>query len=161
METLLVAGSLYLIVIAIILTIKPSFMFTEEGVWKEFGIGRNPKTHTWMPFWFFAILTALVSYILAVLLLRFRVDTSNTASTTASAPAPVEVNKSGKSITKTPEIIDEVVEVNAEDFEPPVMKPRRRTPRVDLPDGYYMLNQQATDAAGGIPKYIYLGKGLD
>jgi hypothetical protein len=112
-----------------------------------------------MPFWCFAILTALVSYILAVLLLRFRVDTSNTTSTAASTP--VEVNKTGKSASKMPEIIDEVVEVNAEDFEPPVLKPRRRTPRVDLPDGYYMLNQQATDAAGGIPKYIYLGKGLD
>ena len=158
METLLVAGSFYLIVIAIILTIKPSFMFTEDGYWKEFGIGRNPKTHTWMPFWFFAILTALVSYILAILLLRFRTDTSNTSIVSST----IEVKKqSVLSNNKKPEILDEVVEVNAEDFEPPIIKPRRRTPRVDLPDGYYMLNQQATDAAGGIPKYIYLGKELE
>jgi hypothetical protein len=159
METLLVAGSFYLIVIAIILTIKPSFMFTEDGYWKEFGIGRNPKTHTWMPFWFFAILTALVSYILAILLLRFRTDTSTT--NIASTTPQVEVKKTVSVKAKSPEILDEVVEVNAEDFEPPVVKPRRRTPRVDLPDGYYMLNQQATDAAGGIPKYIYLGKDME
>ncbi len=43
-------------------------MFTQDGIWKEFGIGRNPETHTWMPFWLFCILWALLSYLLTVLL---------------------------------------------------------------------------------------------
>jgi hypothetical protein len=48
--------------------LRPSLMFTPDGIWKEFGIGRNPETHTWMPFWLFCILWALVSYITIVLL---------------------------------------------------------------------------------------------
>ena len=43
-------------------------MFTPDGIWKEFGIGRSPETHTWMPFWLFCILWALVSYITIVML---------------------------------------------------------------------------------------------
>ena len=69
LEHLVIAGLLYLSGIAVMLTIKPRFMFTEEGVWKEFGIGRNPATHTWMPFWLFAILWALVCYILVTIAL--------------------------------------------------------------------------------------------
>ena len=43
-------------------------MFTPDGIWKEFGIGRNPETHTWMPFWLFCILWSLLSYLIIVLL---------------------------------------------------------------------------------------------
>ena len=77
MRRLLAAGILYLIVIAIILTIKPQFMFTDDGTWKEFGVGRNSNTHTWMPFWLFAILSALISYIVIILVFfMFNLDTS-------------------------------------------------------------------------------------
>jgi hypothetical protein len=37
---------------------------------------------------------------------------------------------------------------------------RARGRPTELPDGYYMLNSEATESAGGIPKYIFLGKGL-
>lgn len=145
MKQLLAAGILYLIVISIVLAIKPSLMFTSDGNWKEFGIGRNVNTHTWMPFWLFSILTALISYILVSLGFTLM----------ASEPTKTKANK----------IVDEVVEVNAEDFETPpapAPKPRRvRGKPMDLPDGYYMLNREATEAAGGIPKYIYLGKALE
>ena len=43
-------------------------MFREDGRWKEFGIGRDPKNFTYLPFWLFAILWAIVSYILISLL---------------------------------------------------------------------------------------------
>jgi hypothetical protein len=43
-------------------------MFTTDGIWKEFGIGRNTETHTWMPFWLFCILWALFSYLIVVLM---------------------------------------------------------------------------------------------
>jgi len=144
MEQLIIAGLLYLSVIAIVLTIKPSFMFTEDGVWKEFGIGRNPNTHTWLPFWLFAILWALISYILVTILLSFR------KSTPSLLPEEVAEN-------------DQLIELTNEDIMP--VKPskgraRARGRPTELPNGYYILNSEATDAAGGIPKYIFLGKGV-
>ena len=144
MEQLIIAGLLYLSVIAIVLTIKPSFMFTEDGVWKEFGIGRNPNTHTWLPFWLFAILWALISYILVTILLSFR------KSTPSLLPEEVPEN-------------DQLIELTNDDMAP--VKPskgraRARGRPTELPNGYYILNSEATDAAGGIPKYIFLGKGV-
>lgn len=68
MRLLIFSGVLYLVGVATILMLRPELMFTPDGIWKEFGIGRNPDTHTWMPFWLFCILWALVSYILVVLL---------------------------------------------------------------------------------------------
>jgi hypothetical protein len=149
MRRLLAAGIVYLIVIAIILTIKPAFMFTEDGTWKEFGIGRNPSTHTWMPFWLFAILSALVSYIGIILI--FYIFNLNGEDI---VPAPT-----GKSKRMT--VLDEVVDVEPEDVEIEVVKPKRRARAAkEMEEGYYVLNRAATEAAGGVPKYIYIGKGL-
>lgn len=68
MRLLIFSGVLYLIGVATVLFMRPALMFTPDGIWKEFGIGRSPDTHTWMPFWLFCILWALVSYIMIVLL---------------------------------------------------------------------------------------------
>ena len=68
MRRLLVAGIVYLTGMATILVIKPSFMFNSDGNWKEFGVGRNPATHTILPVWLFAVLWALLSYLIVSLL---------------------------------------------------------------------------------------------
>lgn len=68
MRLLIFSGVLYLVGVATILMLRPELMFTQDGIWKEFGIGRSPETHTWMPFWLFCILWALLSYILVVML---------------------------------------------------------------------------------------------
>ena len=68
MRLLIFSGIVYLIGVATVLMLRPPLMFTPDGVWKEFGIGRNPETHTWMPFWLFCILWSIVSYIVIVLL---------------------------------------------------------------------------------------------
>lgn len=62
MRILLISGLLYLLGIGILLAIKPSFMFTEEGGWKEFAVGGNPATSTPFPFWMFTIVWAIVSF---------------------------------------------------------------------------------------------------
>lgn len=158
MGRLLAAGILYLIGVAIVLTIKPETMFAEDGTWKEFGIGRNPNTHSWIPFWLFAVLWALVSYILVTVgfaIAGVKTDQSGfpvVSASPAKATAPVEV-------------IDDVVDVEVDDFDLPPIPPKSRGRRsrgipMDLPDGYYVLNTRATEAAGGIPKYVYLGRGL-
>jgi hypothetical protein len=162
MGRLLAAGILYLIGVAIVLTIKPDSMFAEDGSWKEFGIGRNPKTHSWIPFWLFAVLWALVSYILVT------VGFAMAGIQTQSSPFPTIASSSATAPVKEPakvEVIDDVLDVEADDFDlPPIPpKPRGRRSRgipMDLPDGYYVLNTRATEAAGGIPKYVYLGRGL-
>ena len=43
-------------------------MFTKDGGWKEFGLGRSKHKYTWMPFWLFAILWAVVSYIIVLVI---------------------------------------------------------------------------------------------
>jgi hypothetical protein len=145
MQKLLAAGLLYLSVIAIVLILKPRFMFTEAGNWKEFGIGRNPATHTWMPFWLFAVLWALISYTVVTILFAYQ-----------SGPA---------TSVKQPSlnVVNETLEIEPEELSPPVSTRRSRRARgtpTELPDGYYVLNTAATEAAGGVPKYVYLGKGL-
>lgn len=68
MKLLVVSGILYLAGVATVLALRPSLMFTQDGVWKEFGIGKNEDTHTWMPFWLFCILWSIFSYVLCVIL---------------------------------------------------------------------------------------------
>lgn len=147
MQQLLAAGLLYLSGIAILLVLKPRFMFTEAGNWKEFGIGRNPATHTWMPFWLFAVLWALVSYTLVTI--GFALRSAGPTSTPAKQPS---LN-----------VVHETLEIEPEELSPPPSTRRSRRARgtpTELPDGYYILNTAATEAAGGVPKYVYLGKGL-
>lgn len=68
MRRLIVAGLLYLTGIAVLLVIKPQFMFQDDGRWKEFGIGRDQSRFTYMPLWLFAILWAIVSYMIVFLI---------------------------------------------------------------------------------------------
>jgi hypothetical protein len=68
MRRLIVAGLLYLTGIAVVLVLKPQYMFREDGRWKEFGIGRDPKNFTYMPFWLFAIIWAIMAYVMMALL---------------------------------------------------------------------------------------------
>ena len=134
---LLAAGILYLVGVAIVLVLKPTIMFTEEGTWKEFGIGRNPNTHTLIPFWLFAILWALISYIVMSLVFGIYGMTK-------------QIEKRGRRRVpyESPDYESEV----------PVIPIRRGKPKV--PEGYYILNAEGTEEAGGVPKYIFLGKGL-
>jgi hypothetical protein len=103
-------------------------MFTDAGVWKEFGIGRNPATYTWMPFWLFCILWALFSYLLCVLLADSGI---------------------------LPGLWVSHVEVEAP--VPSASKPSRgpKASSTATP-GYYMLNTEGSGISG-VPKYIYIG----
>ena len=148
MRQFIAAGLVYLLGVAMVLVLKPTLMFTDEGDWKEFGIGRNVNTHTWMPFWFFAILWALTSYITVIIIFSVYL------------PQPQIINAKLKMPSAAPDTIDETVsnEFTPEEFEAP--KPRRsRGKSVNLPDGYYLKNNTVT-STGNVPKYIYLGKNL-
>lgn len=124
----LYAGLLYLAAIAVVLLLKPAFMFRPDGTWKEFGIGRNPKNYTPLPLWLYSIVAALVSYF-AVLLI------SQVAGSAAKNSRRNMIN------------IDEELVTN--------ISPKDVSP--ELTPGYYVLNKAASRAAG-IPKYVYIGK---
>jgi hypothetical protein len=121
MWTFLVAGIVYLFGIAIVLLIRPSYMFTPDGMWKEFGIEKGDE-YTLCPFWLFCIVWAFLSYTLVAML--------------------EGVGKNGGSSGNS-------YENNAGVNHP--------SGPVELPKGYYVLNNKASRLAG-VPKYVYLGE---
>jgi len=92
MKLLLYAGLLYLIGIAVVLVLQPPIMFREDGVWKEFGVGRASTRYTWMPFWLFSILWAVLSYMLMMLLASSNMLPGIQAYQELEA-APMEMNR--------------------------------------------------------------------
>lgn len=143
MKELLFGGLLYLAGAVIILMIKPRLMFTEEGNWKEFGIGRNPRTHTWMPFWLFCILWALVSYALISVFIR-AIGASEFNSMTNEEINLLETNKVRNRGLRASMTV------------PPANNNKRRSAFGDFEPGYYVLNQAATRRRG-LPQYKYYG----
>ena len=134
MKLLLYAGFLYLIGIAIILLVQPGIMFREDGVWKEFGMGRNPERYTWMPFWLFSILWAVLSYMILLLMASANILPGIRALT------DITVNET---------------EYEINDTAPVVSVGKTKAKAGGAKPGYYILNSQAS--RNGAPKYIYLG----
>jgi hypothetical protein len=146
MRHLLFAGLLYLIGISIILVLRPELMFAKSGKWKEFGLGRNKEHYTWMPFWLFAIMWAIISYITVI---------SISSSYYSSKLIPLKG-------------FENEIEVSLEDIEPANIskktniqssissKPGKRSASLNMKPGYYILDTQETIKTG-IPKYIFLG----
>jgi len=136
MKLLLYAGFLYLIGIAIILLVQPGLMFREDGVWKEFGMGRNPERYTWMPFWLFSILWAVLSYMILLLMASANILPGIRALT------DITVNETEYEINDMASV--SVGKAKAKAKAGGGAKP-----------GYYILNSQAS--RNGAPNYIYLG----
>lgn len=131
MYILLYSGLLYLLGISIILIIRPAIMFATDGAWKEFGIGRNRSRYTWIPFWLFAIMWAIISYIIVfTMLTNYSTSIYNTMPSTNTGMIQVQTT--------------------------PIPDTRRRK-GTELKPGYYILNQEGT-IKKGVPKYVYLGK---
>jgi hypothetical protein len=109
-------------------------MFTSDGGWKEFGIGRNPERFTWFPFWLFTFLWAIVSFFLVQLIASFGFipGTEWTQIETVEPVKPISRARRNNQAA--------VVEKATNDLKP----------------GYYMLNTESTTVEG-VPKYIYIG----
>ena len=138
MWVFIVAGAVYLMGVGVILVIRPSFMFTPVGDWKEFGIGQSEDRYTPFPFWLFCLTWALVCYFI-VLMSMNAVGFEKEADMNTS----LNVRKNSNRVT-TPVAINEGEIVDLE-------QPQK------LPKGYYVLNKKATKLAG-VPKYVYLGE---
>ena len=124
---------IYMVGIAGVLYLRPKTMFRDDGVWKEFGF---QKDGTVFPFWMFAIVWAILAYAMATLLsmlfASLVLQTSNTDSMHAPAPAM-----------------------------PSFMQPISQAPAMNLPSlpdmsktpGYYILDPYSS----GAPRYLYYG----
>ncbi len=128
MRLLIFSGLLYLAGVALVLMLRPSLMFTEDGIWKEFGIGKNPNAYTWMPFWLFCILWSILSYLICVLLADSGV---------------------------LPGLWVSHVEVESPAYTAPPAPKASKGVKTAAP-GYYMLNTEGSGIEG-VPKYIYIG----
>ena len=139
MSLLIYAGLLYLLGISIVLMIKPTLMFSEKGIWKEFGIGRPSATYTWLPFWLFSMIWAILSYLLVLLI------ASHTGLAGVHTPTDVSVTTE----TLDPEYVSQKTSSSSSSS-------RKKMAPSDMKNGYYMLDMNET-AKRGVPKYIYVG----
>jgi hypothetical protein len=152
MWVFIIAGALYLIGVAVVLVLKPSFMFTPDGNWKEFGIGQNPERCTTFPFWLFCITWALVSYTLVLVIVPFIIDDESDMNNTDTMNyrRRKRNNRNNRNninnINNMPEndsdlVFDDEIEGDAQ----------------TLPKGYYVLNKKASRLAG-VPKYVFISE---
>jgi len=132
MRRLIVGGLLYLTGIAVILLIKPQYMFREDGRWKEFGIGRDSRNFTYIPFWLFAIVWAILSYIIVTLVENALYGQYDEPVYVPQRPVQNSRRRNGNNANNA------------------------NSGPIELTPGYYMLNEAAT-GRNGVPRYIYLG----
>jgi membrane protease YdiL (CAAX protease family) len=90
------AGTLYLLGVGMLLLIRPLYMFTPDGNWKEFGIGQEDRTP--FPFWLFCLVWAIVCYVIVLLIVGkgstvVRTPPPWIASETRIPEGPVELPK--------------------------------------------------------------------
>jgi len=144
MYLLISSGILYLIGISIVLMLRPTLMFSADGKWKEFGIGRSKDRYTWLPFWLFAIMWAIISYIIVLVI----------ASHTQTGSNIMPENQASV------EIVNEAImpeNVTTKSLQPtPITTSKKKITTQNMKNGYYILNEEET-MKKGIPKYIYLG----
>jgi hypothetical protein len=127
--------------ISAILILKPELMFAKDGSWKEFGLGRNKQKHTWMPFWLFAILWSIISYIIILVI------ASNTGLGGVSNNIDIPVLNNS--------IEPENISMKAMS---PINNMTKNKPKSsnEMKPGYYILDTNET-VKRGVPKYIFLG----
>jgi hypothetical protein len=140
----IVSGAIYLIGVAVVLVIKPSFMFAPDGNWKEFGIGQNEARYTSFPFWLFCLVWAVISYVFVLLTLPLVLDISENR---AESNIRVKRNTRTKRIVEDSDLMfDDEMESSTDGAVPQ-----------GLPKGVYVLNKKASKMAG-VPKYVYIGE---
>ena len=146
MWVFIISGALYLIGVAIVLVIKPSFMFTPDGNWKEFGIGQNPERYTTFPFWLFCLTWAIISYTIVLILMPLAMDDGDYMT-------EGKIYNNGKNRSRNSKYKN--VKENDSDlvFDDDVDEVVGNLK--SLPKGYYVLNKKASRLAG-VPKYVFM-----
>ena len=150
MWTFVLSGILYLAGVGVVLIVKPSFMFTPDGQWKEFGVGKADDLHTPFPLWLFCIVWALVSY---VLVLGVTAMMKKTTKKTVEDSFELE---SLPEVFATPPPSPS----SSANSSPRNNKRFKNNANRNMPKGYYVLNRKASKLSG-MPKYVYIGQNFD
>lgn len=144
MSLLIYSGLLYLLGVSIVIALKPEIMFSKDGNWKEFGLGRNSAKYTWMPFWLFAIMWAIMSYLI-VLVIASNTGLGGVSNKITVASDTIEP----ENVSMKP--IRPVASINKNGKSKNVMSNVD-----DMKNGYYLLDTTESTKSG-VPKYVYLG----
>ena len=158
MHVLFLALTIYLLGVTIVLYLRPALMFHPGGTWKEFSLNQDPN-HTWMPFWLFSILWAIVSYLVAAALQRLllrsgeKMDSSEQDQMYGREDGgdgeidmdEIPVVKSRRSVR--PQVVE--MDIEAE----PVSKTMGLNTNKN---GFYVLNTQKYNT-NHVPTYVYYG----
>ena len=183
MEILWLAIFLYSIGLAVVLHFKPALMFhPTTGAWKEFGYQRGSR-YTIFPFWLFAIVWALMSYVLAATI-TWMLPVLGVFSTFSSEEGEGEGENGdwNDGDWNDGDWNDGDWNGNGDGdgngdgtYEEPEMEPVKRgpgrprknantnantplsPPKVKAKPGYYVLDPATNTNAGGLHKYIYYG----
>lgn len=92
MWVFLKAGILYMLGVAVVLFLKPTIMFTPDGTWKEFGIGKGTEEYTTFPFWMFCLVWAFLAFTIIVFLEPSAPSAASASGVMASAQSYVETH---------------------------------------------------------------------
>jgi hypothetical protein len=111
-------------------------MFRHDGRWKEFGI--NGVDTTWIPFWLFCIVWAVVAY--AIVRMLYSDEDSAAPSRSYKPRAAPAVAEEPLSPLPVPEATPAQVQENSSQGKP----------------GYYKLDE-AVMKDKGVPRYVYIG----
>jgi hypothetical protein len=120
----------YILGMAVVLYLRPAFMFKPSGVWKEFGVGAT-EGYTVFPFWMFSIVWAVVSYAavtVSKVMISSIVQKSEQVPAQTYAPVATPISQMQPPITNTVTSISK------------------------RPPGYYIL-ENLPDG----PRYVYWG----
>ena len=157
MYLLIYSGLLYLLGISIVLMLKPDIMFSADGKWKEFGIGRAKERYTWLPFWLFAIMWAIMSYMIVLVIASHTEYDKGTSMGHLSEGQNMSIRNE---MVTNEMVTNEVMlpeNITTKSLSPtPIVQSKQKLTSQDMKKGYYILNTEET-MKKGIPKYIYLG----
>jgi hypothetical protein len=153
------AIGIYMVGVAYMLYVRPSIMFRENGMWKEFGLNTQQDSQTIFPFWMFAVVWAILSYAFASMVSMFfaaitlksvlgDTTTAATAATAATVAATTAPNASFmQPISQHPAINMPTPSALLQ------LQPQQTQQQPKVP-GYYILDPYANPAQ---PRYIYYG----
>ena len=143
MSLLIYSGLLYLAGISVVLILRPELMFAKDGTWKEFGLGRSKHKYTWLPFWLFSIMWAIVSYIIVLVI------ASNTGLGGVSNNIDIPVQNDSLEPENISMKAMKAMSAN-------LSSPKKPANSNEMKPGYYILDTNET-IKRGVPKYIFLG----
>ena len=135
MRVLLYSSVLYLLGIVIVLYLRPKQMFHHDGRWKEFGI--NGVDTTYVPFWLFCVLWAVMAYGIV----RLVYSDSDSDSDSHDNQVAAKYNAEPLSPLPVPKAEPAQMQENSSQGKP----------------GYYKLDETMLKDKG-VPRYIYVGE---